>query len=100
MRVKLENRYGAEKQVKLGFSWTTFFFGIFTPMLRGDLKWTAIVFVTNFLLALFTYGIGNIFTPIFFGYFYNKFYLKDLLAKGYTPTTELGDHAVNNYLYQ
>ena len=45
----LENN-GLRKEVKLGFSWTTFFFGWFVPLFRGDAK-NAIIFLVGGLLA-------------------------------------------------
>ncbi|MGL6009631.1 MAG: HrgC protein [Culicoidibacterales bacterium] len=62
-------------EVKEGFSWTTLFFGLFVPLLRGDLKWAAIMFV----LAAITLGLSWLAVP----FFYNKKYIQDKLAKGY-----------------
>jgi hypothetical protein len=60
---------GEIKNAPVGFSWTTFFFGFFPAIFRGDWKWAAIMFV----VAFFTIGVGN----IVFAFIYNKFYIKE-----------------------
>lgn len=60
----------------VGFSWTTFFFGFFVPLFRGDWKWFFIMLVAGILTA----GLSN----IVFCFIYNKIYTRDLLeSKGY-----------------
>ena len=39
MIVRLKNDIGMVKEAKIGFSFTTFFFGAFVPALRGDWKY-------------------------------------------------------------
>ena len=81
MNITLSNKYtGALKEVKVGFSWTTFFFGCFPALFRGDIKWAAIMC----LLALCTLGLSWFVMP----FLYNKFYIKDLLNKGFFPSTD------------
>ena len=86
----LENN-GLRKEVKLGFSWTTFFFGWFVPLFRGDAK-NAIIFLVGGLLAgalsSFTFGIVAIGYAIFIALKYNRMYAKTLIEKGWEPASE------------
>ena len=68
---------GISKEVKVGFSWTMFFFGPLVPLIRGDSKW----FILSIVISLFTVGIGWLFLP----FIYNKHYITDLMEKGYRP---------------
>lgn len=63
------------KKVKVGFSWTSLFFGIFVPIFRGDLKG----FVFQVALALITFGISWLVVP----FMYNKRYLNRMLEDGW-----------------
>ena len=76
---------GIRKEVKVGFSWTTFFFGFFVPLFRGDLKWAAIMFFGAILLGIATAGIGGAVLGIVMSFVYNKIYIKELIAKGWNP---------------
>jgi len=69
------------KEVKLGFSWTTLFFGAFVPLIRGDLKW----FIIFFIIAIITGGLAWFIIP----FLYNKIYIKGLLEKGFVPADDL-----------
>ena len=66
---------GLVKRTPLGFSWTTLFFGFFPALMRGDIKWSLIMLLTNFL----TGGLSNFVFP----FFYNRVYMNDLLQQGY-----------------
>lgn len=81
MKVYLKHDSGMVKEVKIGFSWTTFFFGIFPALFRGDWKWAGIMFICNLL----SYGVAT----MIFAFFYNKLYIKDLLEKGWKPSTDV-----------
>jgi len=81
MKINLKNvNNGMIKNVKIGFSWTTFFFSFFPALFRGDIKWALIMFVVDCI----TMGISWIVFP----FIYNKIYIKDLLEKGYVPADE------------
>jgi len=85
MHVSLINAAGGLKEVKIGFSWTTFFFGFFPALFRGDLKWAAIMFIAAVAVGIFTLGLGAWIPGIIFSFIYNKMYIKELLEKGYRP---------------
>lgn len=81
MKVRLKNDAGVVKECKTGFSWTTLFFGLLVPLLRGDFKWSIIML----LLAVITFGISWLVMP----FIYNKKYIISLLEKGYKPDTDI-----------
>lgn len=80
MKGILENDAGVLKNIKIGFSWTTLFFGLFVPLIRGDWKWFLIILVADAV----TFGLAN----IVFCFIYNKLYINDLLLKGFEPANE------------
>lgn len=75
MKRIMKNDLGQVKVVKDGFSWTTFFFGAFVPLCRGDWKWFLIMVIAN----LCTFGIAS----MVISFFYNQTYIEDLQEKGY-----------------
>lgn len=79
----LKNASGVTKTVKVGFSWTALFFGVFVPIVRGDMKWAAIYGLGSVILAAMTGGLSTFVTNILFAAFYNQLYLDELLDKGY-----------------
>lgn len=83
MIVTVKSPAGVIKRAKIGFSWTTFFFGFFVPLIRGDAKWTIVILLAD----IFTIGLAN----FIFCFLYNKFYLRDLLEKGYTPADSVSE---------
>ena len=85
MEVMMQHDSGIQKKVKMGFSWTVFFFGAFVPWFRGDLKWFAIMFLFSMLAGSASDGIAGLLISIIFAFFYNKMYIKGLLVKGYRP---------------
>ena len=80
MTVMLRNQVGVSIECKIGFSWTMLFFGFFVPLIRGDLKWS----ILSLIALIVSGGISWFVMP----FFYNKFYIKDMLERGYYPTTE------------
>jgi hypothetical protein len=78
--INLKNQAGMVKQAKVGFSWTTFFFGCFPSLFRGDWKW----FIIQLVVGSITFGVSN----LVFCFIYNKLYINDMLEKGYSAGDE------------
>lgn len=88
------------KKAKIGFSWTTFFFGFFPAVFREDWKWAAIIFLIEMVVSIPTLGFGFSIIGIIFSFFYNRLYINDLLAKGYEPADEYSKNGLNNKNFQ
>ncbi|PWG00847.1 hypothetical protein [Levilactobacillus bambusae] len=73
------------KQCKVGFSWTTFFWGFWPAVFRGDWKWFAIILITDLVLGVWSFGIGSGFINLIFAFIYNKLYINDLISSGWQP---------------
>jgi hypothetical protein len=74
--IMFENPHtGGIKEAPVGFSWTTFFFGFFPALFRGDWKWAVI----QLLLALLTFGLSS----LVFMFIYNRLYIKELVGAGF-----------------
>lgn len=81
--IKLQNDAGVTKEVKVGISWTVFFFGFFVPIFRGDFKWAMIMLFSQLIVGYFTLGFGTIILQMIFVFKYNDFYINDLMEEGY-----------------
>lgn len=89
MRANLKNPTTNQfKQVKVGFSWTTFFFGFWVPLFRGDWKWLVIFLLADIFFGAFTIGFGTFIFDIVIAFIYNKLYLNELISQGYKPADE------------
>jgi hypothetical protein len=97
MNVNLSNpNTGANKSVKIGFSWTTFFFGFFPAVFRDDWKWAAIIFMIEIIVSIPTLGFGFSVIGIIFSFFYNHLYINDLLKKGFVPGDDYSANALKS----
>lgn len=67
-----------------GFSWTTLFFGGFPALFRGDFLTFLGLFAVLFFIALATHPIAAFIAMFIWSFFYNGYYTKRLLEKGYT----------------
>ena len=59
----------------VGFSWTVFFFGFITPIVRQDYK-SAFWMLVSFLLS---FGVSN----LIFAFMYNRLYIRQLDQQGF-----------------
>jgi hypothetical protein len=85
MFITLKNELtGQTRESKIGFSWTTFFFGFIPAFTRGDMK-------NGFIQLFITFIIGP-FAPLVYSFIYNKIYIKDLLQNGFRPNDQ---HSTN-----
>lgn len=91
MRVVLKNQAGITKTSKVGFSWTFFFFGLFVPLVRGDMK----NFFRIWLMCWFTLGIYQLFAC----FSYNKKYVQGLMEMGYLPVGEVDTQLLTSSNY-
>ena len=81
MHVKLKhNATGLIKDCKVGFSWTTFFFGFWVCVFRQDWKHMLI----QIGAAILTFGLSWLVFP----FICNKMYIRSLLEKGYVPASD------------
>lgn len=87
MKIRVKNELGNGKEVKLGFSWTFFFWGWFVPLFRGDWKWFFILMGIYVGLTIVTFPYLAPLVSLAFSFFYNKLYAKDLYEKGYRGMT-------------
>ncbi len=78
----LKHPSGLMKECPEGFSWTTFFFGPFVPLIRGMHPGVTIGF---FIFQIITSG----FFGFFAAFFINKEYIKKLIEEGYSPSSEI-----------
>ena len=98
MKIRVKNDIDKRKEIKLGFSWTMFLFGVFVPLFRGDWKWFLIIFGIN--LALTIVGLSFIVPFLMLGisFFYNQLYAKDLYEKGYRGLTPEENQELIKYI--
>lgn len=97
MKIVLKHESGVTKEVKKGFSWTFFFFGLFVPLIRGDLKWAIIMLILQSLAGSFTFGLGAFVVSLIFAFQYNRIFIKELFEKGYKPVEEF-ENEVSEYI--
>lgn len=106
MKIKVKNELGAGKEIKLGYSWTMFFWGVIfggfmVPVFRGDWKWFLILFVGPFVMSLLTVGFVVPLIPLLyliFGFFYNKIYAKELFERGFRGLTKEENDLLISYI--
>ena len=83
---------GLTKDGFVGYSWTTFIWGFWPALFRGDYGTAALMFGVLILLGAATAGVGSIIGSAIWGGFYNKSYTQKLIENGY----EFCDSESNN----
>lgn len=84
--INFENKSGIVKEAPVGFSWTTFFFGGFPALIRGDWLWGVIIFAALFV----TFGLAG----FVFAFIYNRLYIQGLLKQGFEVKNYSGNKAL------
>ncbi len=75
-KITLRNsKTGQVKTAPVGFSWTTFLFGPFPAMMRGDILMAVLMIV----IFCVTAWLGT----FIMAFLYNKIYLDSLIKQGY-----------------
>lgn len=94
-RIALKHKEtGLVKDGFYGFSWTTFFFGFFPALFRGDFITFIGGFVISIIIAVVTMGFGAFFINLVWAFMYNKYYTRRLMERGYVLAGGEGDNAL------
>jgi len=80
VKVNLRHTSGVTKRIKLGFSWTLFFFGLWVPIFRGDFRNLFRIWLLSIVTLSIYYWVSC--------WTYNTRYTKQLLEKGYLPADD------------
>jgi len=56
---------------------------VFSPLFRGDFVTFLIVLLVTIIVGAFTLGIGGLVFCIAWAFFYNRYYTRNLISKGY-----------------
>lgn len=70
MHIKF-SKNGVQKEIKVGFSWTTLFFGWLALAVRGT--------VVQMLVTLFTFGLAG----LYYAFTINRIHARQLAADGW-----------------
>ncbi|MEA3536556.1 hypothetical protein [Rhizobium sp. CC-YZS058] len=74
---------GVQKPGYYGFSWTSFFFGGFPALFRGDVAIGFGMLALGFVAGLIGIGFGWFIVSTIWAFLYNKIYTTRLLEAGY-----------------
>lgn len=83
------------KQVKVGFSWTMFFFGFWVPLFRGDWRWLVVMLLLD-IIGIWSYGTVSSIANIIMAFLYNKLYIEDLIKQGWYPADASAENALQS----
>ena len=82
--VQLKNPVtGVAKTGYFGFSWTSFFFGGFPALIRGDVAIGLGVLVAALIAGVVGVGLGWFVVGVIWAFIYNKYYTTRLIENGY-----------------
>ncbi len=81
VKITLRHSSGLTKRIKIGFSWTLFFFGLWVPIFRGDFRNLLRIWLLGIVTLSIYYWISC--------WTYNTRYVKALLEKGYVPADDI-----------
>lgn len=99
MKIQLLNETtGERKDLKVGFSWTYFFFTLFVSLFRKDWKWLGIGLLVAVIASAVDMILLNSVYGLVMAFFYNKIYAKELVGKGFKGATEQEDKTLMNYI--
>ena len=76
-------RTGIVKTGFYGFSWTSFFFGGFPALFRGDIAYGLAVLIGGFFAAVVSLGLLWFAVTLVWAFVYNKNYTHRLLQAGF-----------------
>jgi hypothetical protein len=85
---------GIIKDGYYGFSWTTFFFGFFPALFRGDFITFIGGFIISVIIGIMTFGFGAFFVGFVWAFMYNKYYTRKLLERGYVLAGSEADNTL------
>ena len=80
VKINLRHSSGVTKRIKLGFSWTLLFFGLWVPIFRGDFRNLFRIWLLSIVTLSIYYWVSC--------WTYNTRFTKGLLEKGYLPADE------------
>lgn len=88
-KVELKNQNTEEiKQVKVGYSWTVFFWGFIPSLFRKDWMGALAIFVLNLFVSYLVGVYGLLVADAIIGALYNKNYISRSLKNGYVPNRD------------
>jgi hypothetical protein len=94
-RIALKHKEsGIIKDGYYGFSWTTFFFGFFPALFRGDFITFIGGFIISVIIGIMTFGFGMFFIGVVWAFMYNKYYTRKLLERGYVLAGSEADNTL------
>ena len=91
---KIVNDQGDIRIAKVGFSWTTLWYGPLPALFRADYYnfILMIVLTLHYALVALFFGLNALlqfpWPSVFFGFFYNMMYFRHLFTKGYRPADQ------------